>query len=133
MAVTWVADRHSIGARPPAGRAEGRDVRRARSARRASRPTIRLLIERVVLEDVTPGQRHHIGDALAAGLHALIGARGAPAGLLELTAPPALPAAMDLAPGDQGTAVGAKLAVAVYRALESAGRPAQRGSGRERR
>ncbi|HEY1345690.1 MAG TPA: hypothetical protein VGF54_11925 [Streptosporangiaceae bacterium] len=133
MAVTWVAERHSTGARPPAGRAEGRDVRRARAARRASRPAVRLLIDRVVLEDVTPGQRHRVGDALAAGLHALIGARGAPAGLLEQAASPALLAAIDLTPGDQGTAVGAKLAVAVYRALEAAGRPAQRGTGRERR
>jgi hypothetical protein len=133
MAVTWTAGQPGAPGTSPRPRAAGRDAQRARALRDHSRPHIRLVVDRVVLEGVAPADRHWAGEALAAGLSELVAAWGAPAGLSDRTLPPSLPAAMDLATGESAAGVGAKLAAAVYRALESAGGVAREGNRGERR
>jgi hypothetical protein len=133
MAVTWTAGQPGATGTPLRPRAVGRAAQRARALRDHGRPHIRLVVDRVVLEGVAPADRHRAGEALAAGLGELVAAWGAPAGLSNRTFPPSLPAAMDLAAGESAAEVGAKLAAAVYRALESAGGAAREGNREVRR
>lgn len=121
MAVTWTGGQPGAGGTAPRPGAAGRAAQRARARHAHGRPHVRLVVDRVTLEGVAPADRHLAGEALAAGLGELVAAWGIPAGLPGAALAPSLPSAMELAVTDGAAEMGAKLAAAVYRALESAG------------
>src|SRR5579863_9249147 len=100
MAVTWTGGQPGGAGRQPRPGPAGRDARRARARHGHGRPHVRLVIDRVTLEGVAPGDRHRAAEALAAGLGELVATWGVPAGLSGQAFPPSLPAAMDLAAAD---------------------------------
>jgi hypothetical protein len=96
--------------------------RRARErSRNATRPSIELTIQELIVEGVEPAQRYPLGEAVRSELTRLLKDEGLSRQALIPSAPDKVDGgAISIQPGERGAAVGDRIARAIYSGLNNA-------------